>query len=111
MNGPGLVLSVLYLFVSLESVFIQVLSLIRLRGGVKDITHKHLVRTVLTRVIVMSVYVGVGVANLVTHTLLSIPALVIFTGAALVWQVNSLIDVRLRNKLNGVSESRPESDR
>jgi heme A synthase len=93
-----------YLFVSLESVLIQVLSLLRLRGGKRDLTHRHLVRTVLTRVIVMSVYVGVGVTNLITHTLLSIPALAIFTGAALVWQVNSLLDVRLRNKLNGHSD-------
>lgn len=103
MTVPGLVLSVLYLFVSGESFLLQAISLIRLWGGPQDLTQRHLVRTVLSRVAMQLVYVGVGIANLVTHALLSIPALIIFTTAALVWQINSLMDVRLRNRLNGTN--------
>jgi hypothetical protein len=94
-----LVLAALYLFVSLESVAIQTVSLVRLRGGPPDRVHRHLVRTVTCRVAVMSVYSGIGVVNLIDRSTLSIVALAVYTGAALLWQVNSLADVRLRRDL------------
>lgn len=97
MTGDGL--AILYLFVSLESVALQIVSWVRLRGGVADQVHRHLVRTVATRVVVMSVYVLVAIVNLLTHSLLSPSGTAIFTAVALVWQLNSLADARLGRDL------------
>jgi hypothetical protein len=97
----GDALAILYLFVSLESVALQIVSLARLRGGPPDQVHRHLVRTVATRVAVMSVYVGVAVDNLLTHSLLSPSGTAIFTAVAVVWQLNSLADARLGRDLAG----------
>jgi hypothetical protein len=90
-----LVLAILYLVVSVESVALQLFSLWRLRSGHHDNVHSHLLRTVVTRVIVMSVYVGIGVFNLFDRSTLSVPALSIYTAVAIVWQINSLADARL----------------
>jgi hypothetical protein len=100
-NWPDTIMSILYLFVSVESVAIQLVSLYRLRGRTAGSVGRHLRRTVLTRVIVMSVYVGVGTVNLLDRSTLSVPALVLFTAVALVWQVNSLADARLGRATNG----------
>jgi heme A synthase len=97
---PDTILAVAYLLVSVESVAIQLVSLYRLRGQSDGPVGAHLRRTVLTRVIVMSVYVGVGVANLV-HTLPVWVVLAVYTGAAIVWQINSLADARLARDRNG----------
>jgi hypothetical protein len=94
-------LAILYLFVSVESVMLQIVSLVRLRGGLSDQVHRHLVRTVATRVVVMSVYVVVAVVNLLTHSLLSPSGTAIFTAVAVVWQLNSLADARLGRDLAG----------
>ena len=101
---PDTIMAILYLFVSVESVAIQLVSLYRLRGRQRDAVGRHMLRTVLTRVIVMSVYVGVGVVNLLDRSTLSVPALVIFTVVALVWQINSLADAKLARERNGNSE-------
>jgi hypothetical protein len=98
-------LAILYLFVSVESVLIQIGSLVRLRGGRRDQVHRHLVRTVGTRVVVMSVYVGVAVDNLLTHSLLSPSGTAIFTAVAIVWQLNSLADARLGRELANNNQS------
>jgi hypothetical protein len=95
----GVVLAILYLFVSVESVALQVVSLVRLRGGLSGPVHRHLVRTVATRVVVMSVYVMVAVVNLLTHSLLTPSGTAIFTAVAVVWQLNSLADARLGRDL------------
>jgi hypothetical protein len=97
-----IILAFVYLLVSIESVAIQVVSLLKLRGGTPDPVHKHLVRTVGCRVGVMTSYVGIAIANILTHNVLSVPALAEFIAVTLVWQVNSLADVRLRrNMANG----------
>jgi hypothetical protein len=95
------VLAVLYLFVSVESVAIQLVSLARLRSRYRDAVHRHLLRTVRTRVIVMSAYVGLGMYNLLDRNNLSIVALSLYTAVALVWQFNSLADARLARERNG----------
>lgn len=89
----------LYLFVSVESVALQIVSLLRLRGGTGGRVQRHLVRTVGFRVGVYSVYVGVATVNLIIHSFLSPPATAIFTGVAIVWQLNSLADARLGRDL------------
>jgi hypothetical protein len=95
----GVVLAILYLFVSIESVALQIVSLVRLRGGLSDPVHRHLVRTVATRVVVMSGYVVIAVVNLLTHSLLTPSGTAIFTAVAVVWQLNSLADARLGRDL------------
>jgi hypothetical protein len=101
----SVVLAWLYLFVSVESVALQIVSLARLRGGLPDQVHRHLVRTVATRVVVMSVYVVVAIVNLLTHSLLTPSGTAIFTAVAVIWQLNSLADARLGRDM---ANSKPE---
>lgn len=95
----GNVVGWLYLFVSIESVALQIASLVRLRGGSRGRVQRHLVRTVATRVGVYSIYAGVATINLIIHAFLSTPATAIFTAVAVVWQINSLADARLGREL------------
>jgi hypothetical protein len=90
-----IVLTLLYLFVSVESLCIQVFSLVRVRLARRGRVQRHLRRTVVCRVLAMSAYVVLSALNAFQHTLLSVPALAVFTATALMWQLNSLADVRL----------------
>lgn len=62
--------------------------------------HGGLVRTVTCRVVVALAYLCLGVVTLTVPELPLTAALAVFTVAQIVWQANSLADMRLRRRVD-----------
>ena len=58
-----------------------------------------MMRTVACRVLAASLYVGVGITGLLAQQVLTVLALAVFSFVQILWQVNSVADIRLRRRL------------
>lgn len=95
----------LYLGVSIISLSTQTVSLVQLLSGVKV---PGLVRTCTCRVIASLLYVSIGILALAPNYnnnnrpySLGIYVLFVFTGVQVMWQINSIADVRLKRRMKG----------
>lgn len=95
----------LYLGVSIISLSTQTVSLVQLLSGVKI---PGLVRTCTCRVIASLLYVSIGILALVPNYnnnnkpySLGIYVLFVFTGVQVMWQINSIADVKLKQRMKG----------
>lgn len=68
-------------------------------GRAARLARRGLIRTVACRILAAVVYIGVAVVTVVARPALPVVALAVFTGTQLLWQLNSLLDVRLRRDL------------
>ena len=99
---PDLV--VVFLAVSCVSLMLQVLSFIRLAvqrastPTVRMVGDGYL-RTVGCRVLAATVYVVVASVQLAGDGTLTAEALVVFASVQILWQLNSLADIRIRRRL------------
>jgi hypothetical protein len=116
-NVSELVLSILFLAVSVTSLVVQTLALRRLYLWPDTTTHRSnlvyrgLLRTSLCRVIAAILYVGFGVVALTSTPTLPVMSLAVFTFVQLLWQTNAVADVRLRGALAGAARhSQREGD-
>jgi hypothetical protein len=100
---PGLVL--VFLLVSCVSLVFQVLAFCRLAVR-RAVTPAEAIaaggyrRTVACRILAAAVYVIVASVQLAGDGSLSGEALIVFSAIQLLWQVNSLLDVRIRRALS-----------
>jgi hypothetical protein len=100
---PSLVL--LFLVVSCLSLVLQVLAFVRLalrraRTATEELVSGGYLRTVLCRVVAATIYVVVGAVQLAGDGTLTAEALVVFTSVSILWQINSLLDLRIRRALS-----------
>lgn len=99
---PDLVL--VFLLVSCVSLVFQVLAFARLIAvraatPAEELVGGGYVRTVACRVLAATVYVAVAAVQLTGDGTLSFEALIVFTSVQLIWQVNSVLDIRIRRTL------------
>jgi hypothetical protein len=99
---PDLV--VMFLIVSCLSWMFQLLAFIRLaarraRTPTEELVGAGYLRTVACRVLAATIYVVVAATQLAGSGTLSAEALVVFTSIQLIWQVNSVMDIRIRRSL------------
>jgi fatty acid desaturase len=94
-------LAIILLAVSVMSTAVQVAALRQLRPlRAADPVHAGMVRTIACRILAAFAYVGVAVTTLAAHGALPVLALVVFTAVQGLWQMNSVADVRLRNRMS-----------
>jgi cobalamin biosynthesis protein CobD/CbiB len=96
---------VMFLLVSCLSWMFQLLAFIRLaarraRTPTEELVSGGYLRTVACRVLAATVYVVVAATQLAGSGTLSAEALVVFTSIQLLWQLNSVMDVRIRRSLS-----------
>ena len=99
---PDLV--VVFLAVSCLGLVLQVVSFIRLAvqraaSPVEKLVGAGYIRTVACRVLAATVYVVVAAVQLAGAGTLTGEALIVFTSVQMLWQLNSLADIRIRRKL------------
>ena len=105
------VLGAIFLVVSLISLAVQVRALTRLTGRqkttseVERVAYRGLLRTSVCRVAAAVLYVAVGVATVTIPPETGVVALVSFILVQLLWQANAVADVRLRRRLERVSNN------
>lgn len=100
-------LPLLFLAVSSINATGQLVQLHRLRAwgakaaGRDHDVHRGLVRTTACRVAAALIYIGFGITALLVRDPVRVAALslIVFTFVQLVWQANSVADLRLRRKL------------
>lgn len=100
---PDLV--VVFLAVSCTGLILQMLAFIRLAvqraaSPVERLVGDGYLRTVACRVLAATVYVAVAAVQLAGAGTLTGEALIVFTSVQILWQLNSLADIRIRRKLN-----------
>lgn len=100
---PDLVL--VFLLVSCISWVFQVLAFIRMaarraRTATEELVGGGYLRTIACRVLAATIYVVVAAVQLAGDGTLSFEALIVFTGVQLIWQVNSVMDIRIRRNLS-----------
>jgi hypothetical protein len=100
---PDLVL--VFLLVSCLSLVCQVLAFIRLAARraatpVEELVGGGYLRTVGCRVLVATVYVVVAAVQFAGDGTLTAEALIVWIAAQSIWQLNSLLDVRIRRTLS-----------
>lgn len=104
MTVESVVLSVVFLVVSVGSVVTQSASLWRLTRlrptGAQRRVHVGMLRTAICRVAAAAAYVAIGVLGLVARQGLPVLALVVFCSVQIMWQANAYADLRLRRSLN-----------
>lgn len=99
-------LAVCFLVVSIISTTTQGVSLGRLTRWQWPLSprrrrvHAAMVRTAVCRVVAAAVYVGVGISTLIAQETLPFLALVVFSAVQLMWQANSVADIRLHRVLD-----------
>jgi hypothetical protein len=103
MHDLNLVL--LFLLVSCLSMTLQAVALARLaarRAGAaaEGMVAAGYVRTAACRVLAATVYVAVAAVQLAGDGSLTAEALIVFTAIQVLWQVNSLMDIRIRRALS-----------
>lgn len=101
---PDLV--VMFLLVSCLSWMFQLLAFIRLaarraRTPTEELVGGGYLRTVACRVLAATIYVVVAATQLSGSGTLSAEALIVFTAVQVIWQVNSVMDIRIRRSLAG----------
>jgi ABC-type uncharacterized transport system permease subunit len=107
---PDLVL--MFLLVSCVSLVFQVLAFTRLAvqravTPVEELVGGGFLRTVACRVLAATIYVVVAAVQLAGAGTLSAEALVVFTAVQAIWQVNSLLDIRVRHALSRAGNGEP----
>lgn len=100
---PDLVL--IFLLVSCLSLMFQVLAFIRLAARraatpVEELVGGGYLRTVACRVLAATIYVVVAAIQAAGAGSLSAEALIVFTSVQLIWQLNSVLDIRIRRRLS-----------
>jgi hypothetical protein len=100
---PGLVL--MFLLVSCVSLAFQVLAFARLAvqravTPAEELVGGGYLRTVACRVLAAVIYVVVAAVQLAGDGTLSAEALIVFAAVQAIWQVNSLMDIRVRRALS-----------
>jgi hypothetical protein len=98
-------LAIMFLVVSIASSGVQGVAFYKLvfwRYGADESQreiHRGLVRTSFFRVLAAALYVGFGVVSLSSPSTTGVLSLVVFTYVQAQWQLNSVLDIRLRRKL------------
>jgi hypothetical protein len=97
-------LELVFLLVSCLSLMLQVLSYVRLvaqraRNDAEEIAGGGYTRTVLCRVLAATVYVVVAAVQLAGDGSLTPEALIVFSSIQVLWQLNSLQDIRVKRQL------------
>jgi hypothetical protein len=97
-------LALAFLLVSCLSLAFQLLALSRLAAQraatpAEELAGRGYLRTVGCRVLAAAVYAAVAAVQLAGAGTLSAEALAVFTGVQLLWQANSLMDIRVRRAL------------
>jgi hypothetical protein len=105
---PDLV--VLFLVVSCLSLVLQVLAFARLvvqhsTSATEKLVGDGYLRTVGCRVLAATVYVVVAAVQLTGAGTLTAEALAVFTAVQVLWQLNSLADIKVRRKLASAEEA------
>ena len=94
-----------FLLVSCVSFVFQVLAFIRMVGRrahtpTEDLVAGGYLRTIACRVLAATIYVVVAAVQLAGAGTLSFEALVVYAVVQLIWQANSLADIRIRRRLS-----------
>lgn len=94
-----------FLLVSCLSLVFQLLAFIRLavqraQTPVEELVGGGYLRTVACRVLVATIYVVVAAVQLAGDGTLTAEALIVWIVAQSIWQLNSLLDVRIRRNLS-----------
>ena len=94
-----------FLLVSCVSLVLQVLAFARLairqaRTATEELVGGGYLRTVACRVLAAVVYVVVAAVQLAGSGTLTAEALIVFTSVQAIWVSNSLLDIRIRRRLD-----------
>jgi hypothetical protein len=95
----------LFLIVSLVSLSVQMMAIRKLvmwpkvHGSEQVMVHRSMVRTVVCRVVAAGMYVMLGIYTLTAGPNLSV-SFGLFTLVQVLWQVNSIADIKLRKQLS-----------
>jgi hypothetical protein len=105
---PDLVL--LFLLVSCLNMVLQIMAFARLlahraRTPVEELVGGGYLRTVACRVMAATVYVVVAAVQLAGGGTLTAEALIVFLLVQLLWQLNSLLDIKIRRALSQQKET------
>jgi len=98
-------LAFVFLLVSCLSLVFQLLAFIRLaarraRTPAEELVGGGYLRTVACRVLAATIYVVVAAIQFAGAGTLSAEALIVFTSVQVIWQVNSVLDIRIRRSLS-----------
>jgi predicted membrane protein len=100
-----IILAILYLSVSCESLIAQSVSLWKILkwrfhdGEDQRRVHYGMLRTAICRVIAASIYVGVGFVAIFIPRIWPVVAWIVFSLIQLMWQANAFADVHLRGNI------------
>lgn len=111
------ILAILYLIISVCGLSVQGVALIKLAKWHFDGSRKRqrlhygMVRTAASRVTCAIAYVSLGIITLIARETFPILGLAIFSFTQIVWQANSLADLRLKKDLSENGETDGSSGR